>query len=91
MEAEARPEVLPEVEEGLAIKDEGLLGGQDGEEEGEEVSVLGEGIEGIILISRGPAFVGEDHNLYQARPCDKRRFVYGENTRDYFFPTKAFS
>ena len=56
VEAEAPPEVRQEVEEDSVIE---VLG----EEEEEEASVLGEGVEEVILISRGLALVGEDHSL----------------------------
>ena len=71
MEAEAPPEARQEVEEVLVIEDEGVLG-----EEEEEGSVLGEVVEEVIPILQGLALVGEDHSLYQARRCGKRRLVY---------------
>ena len=55
--AESSPEVHQEVEVALGIGDEEVLG----EEEEEGHSVLGEEIEGVILISRGLAIVAEDH------------------------------
>lgn len=71
VEAEAPPEARQEVEEVLVIEDEGVLG-----EEEEEGSVLGEVVEEVIPILQGLALVGEDHSLYQARRCGKRRLVY---------------
>lgn len=58
VEAEASPEMHQEVEVALGIEDEEALG----EEGGEGHSVLGEGIEVVILISRGLAFVAGDHD-----------------------------
>lgn len=55
VEAEAPPEVRQEVGEALLIEVEGELG--------EEASVLGEGIEGVILILQGLALAGEEHSL----------------------------
>lgn len=58
VEAGVPPEVRQEVEEALVIEEEEVLG----EEGVEEASVLGEGVEGVTLISRGLALVGEDHS-----------------------------
>lgn len=58
VEAEASPEVHQEVEVALGIGDEEALGGEG---EGGH-SVLGEGIEVVILISRGLAIVAGDHD-----------------------------
>lgn len=73
-EAEASPEVRQEVEEVLAIEDEGVLGG----EAEEEASVLREGVEGVIQISPGLALVGEDHSRLALR--QKASFLW-ENTQ----------
>lgn len=60
MGADAPPEVGQEVEEALVIEDEGVLG-----EEGEvEVSVLGEAVEEVTLISQDLALVGEYYDLF---------------------------
>lgn len=61
VEAGVPPEVRQEVEEALVIEEEEVLG-EEGVEEEEEASVLGEGVEGVTLISRGLALVGEDHS-----------------------------
>ncbi len=59
VEAEVYLGVHKEVEEILGIEDEGAVG----EEEEEEASVLGEEVEGVILILPDLALVAEDHNL----------------------------
>ena len=58
-EAEVPPAVGQEVEPALVTED----GGVPAEEDEVEDSVLGEGVEGLIQISRGLAPVGEDHSL----------------------------
>lgn len=74
--AEALPEVHQEVGEALATEDEGVLG----EEEEEEASVLGEGVEGGILISPGLALVGGHHSL-SGLALRQKVFCVWENTQ----------
>lgn len=59
VEAEVPPEVRQEVEPALVIEDEGVPAVEDEV----EASVLEEGVEALIQISRGLALVGEDHSL----------------------------
>lgn len=75
--------VRQEVEEALVIEHEGegVLGG----EEEEQVSVLGEGIEGAILISPGLALVGVDHSLL-GLVLRQKAFSARENTQNEVRP-----
>lgn len=90
MEAEVPPEVGQEVEEALVIEDEGVLGeeGEEEEEEEELASVLGEGVEGVILISQGLALVVEDHEL-SGLALRRKAFCVWENTSGPFNSTPS--